>query len=493
MNILLKPVPYEEAARFIGDKPAVGRDVFDRLLPELKARAFMISAIEAVDTLQTVRDLIAEIPRGADWNEQKAKIVANLSPWLVDDHADPKTREQQVEAAERRAETLMRLHGFQAYAAAQWQVMDRHRDAFPFWMYQTFEDSRVRPAHAALDGLVLPADHPFWRDHYPPWDWGCRCQVVPLTEEEALKAARARPGTGSGWSPGPETLKRLEETGMLDLGDGKPVDVRSPRQKAEETGEDAAAQFGWDPGDLRMPLAALKGRYDAATWAAFEAVAKATRIQGLGTLWQWAARTPEFADLDAARRAFADLGVRSVLTRAPDRWGKAMDARRALAHAAAIHTVFSDLVARFPNMPRSLDTFLAVDSKRGRAHIDGPKPWLSVKAQAWSDAEWRNILRWERKHRRRWGVERRRTQVADNFRHEYGHVLSTPQVMSRWRSIYSGMGKTWFRKRISEYAATNEAEGLAETFALCTRPGYIRGRLPSAVEDFIFKTMLQED
>ena len=495
MKILLQPAPHEEAARFIAGKPAVGRAVFDGLLPELKARAFTIAGVESADTLQRARDLIAALPQGADWATQKAQLLGEISPWLVDDNADPETREKQVEAAARRAETLMRLHGFQAYAAADWQVMDRQRDAFPFWMYQTFGDGRVRPAHAALNGLTLPADHPFWKDHFPPWDWGCRCQVVPVTAPEAAEAARAKPGSGAGWAPGPEALKRMEQTGMLDLGDGKPVDIRSPRAKAAAAGEDPAAKFGWDPGDLRLPLEALKARYDAETWGAFEAMAKVTRVKGVGTLWQWVTRPPAFANIDAAHRAFAGLGVKTILTEAPGRathWGKAMGAGDALGHAAAVHAVFTDLAARFPKMPRTLDTFLAVASARGRAHMDGPKPWLSTKALAWSEAEWRNILRWERKHKRRWGVERRRTQVADNFRHEYGHVLSTPQVMSGWRQIYGGRGKAWFRKRVSEYAASSDAEGLAEVFALCTRPGYARGRLPGDVESFIFKTMLKE-
>jgi len=295
MKILLQPAPHEEAARFIAGKPAVGRAVFDGLLPELKARAFTIAGVESADTLQRARDLIAALPQGADWATQKAQLLGEISPWLVDDNADPETREKQVEAAARRAETLMRLHGFQAYAAADWQVMDRQRDAFPFWMYQTFGDGRVRPAHAALNGLTLPADHPFWKDHFPPWDWGCRCQVVPVTAPEAAEAARAKPGSGAGWAPGPEALKRMEQTGMLDLGDGKPVDIRSPRAKAAAAGEDPAAKFGWDPGDLRLPLEALKARYDAETWGAFEAMARSVALDAGGrkvSLWDWLGGSP---------------------------------------------------------------------------------------------------------------------------------------------------------------------------------------------------------
>jgi hypothetical protein len=41
-----------------------------------------------------------------------------------------------------------------------------------------------RAQHLAWDGLVLPADHPFWKRHFPPQippHWGCRCRVVGVT------------------------------------------------------------------------------------------------------------------------------------------------------------------------------------------------------------------------------------------------------------------------------------------------------------------------
>jgi SPP1 gp7 family putative phage head morphogenesis protein len=172
---LTSPVPHAEAIAFIAGKPAVTREVFDRLLPELQARAFTITGIEGANILQTVRDRIAELPAGADWNELKHKIVDDISPWLVNPDADPEERDRQAVAADRRAELLLRTHGFQAYQSAQYEVMERQKDVFQYWMYMTMEDDAVREAHAALDGIVLPAGDPFWASHYPPWDWGCRC------------------------------------------------------------------------------------------------------------------------------------------------------------------------------------------------------------------------------------------------------------------------------------------------------------------------------
>ena len=44
--------------------------------------------------------------------------------------------------------------------------------------YRTMEDARVRPEHAAMDGITLPIDHVFWQTRYPPNGWNCRCTVL---------------------------------------------------------------------------------------------------------------------------------------------------------------------------------------------------------------------------------------------------------------------------------------------------------------------------
>lgn len=50
--------------------------------------------------------------------------------------------------------------------------------------YATVGDDRVRPEHAALDGVRLPKDDPFWIKNMPPNGWGCRCQAIPIFQEE---------------------------------------------------------------------------------------------------------------------------------------------------------------------------------------------------------------------------------------------------------------------------------------------------------------------
>jgi SPP1 gp7 family putative phage head morphogenesis protein len=204
--------------------------------------------------------------------------VADISPWMVDPQADEETRDGQLAAATRRAELLIRNHGFQAYEAAKWDVMQRQKDVFEFWQYHSMEDEKVRPEHAKLDGLILPADSPFWADHYPPWDWGCRCLVTALLPEE-VEAIQG--GEEEGFTLGPAAEQKLEEQGILDRGDGHPINVSSPRNSGKENA------FQWNPGDLRIPVEDLQRRYDPEVWQTFEKWAKSQGLDAAGTVWDW--------------------------------------------------------------------------------------------------------------------------------------------------------------------------------------------------------------
>lgn len=50
-------------------------------------------------------------------------------------------------------------------------------EEFPYWEYQTVGDDRVRPAHAALDGMLFKAGES--GEFTPPNGFGCRCEQIP--------------------------------------------------------------------------------------------------------------------------------------------------------------------------------------------------------------------------------------------------------------------------------------------------------------------------
>jgi len=74
-----------------------------------------------------------------------------------------------------------------SYAAGRWQQIQESKAARPWLMYEAVLDRRTRPLHRLWDGTVLPVGDPWWRTHYPPNGWGCRCSVISLSEREAQR------------------------------------------------------------------------------------------------------------------------------------------------------------------------------------------------------------------------------------------------------------------------------------------------------------------
>lgn len=277
----------ERAAAFLRGKTAGMPDVLGKLLPDIRHRAFVVARVTDFDVLRGMQAKLATLPEGGDWREIRNSLAADISPYMDD---TPEGRA----AADAKAELLLRTHGYQAYAAARYETQRETAAALPMWQYMTVGDGNVRDDHAALDGKVFPADDPFWDDHYPPWDYGCRCFVAALTQGEtdrmiaadADKApvdqrvlqgealAEARAGN----------IKMRDKTGYI-----QEVDIRPPSARVL-TDKEKLAAYRFRPGDLHMNLDQLRARYDAPTFAAFEKAMRAEKIVDAGktrSMWDW--------------------------------------------------------------------------------------------------------------------------------------------------------------------------------------------------------------
>ena len=86
-------------------------------------------------------------------------------------------------------ENIVRTQAQITYNAAKYKEEQEPYIADILWgyRYSTVGDNRVRDDHAALEGIVLPKDDPFWLKFYPPNGWSCRCQAIPLFEKEKIK------------------------------------------------------------------------------------------------------------------------------------------------------------------------------------------------------------------------------------------------------------------------------------------------------------------
>lgn len=214
-----------------------------QMFPELRARAFAVGGIEDFNALRRIQDAVAKVHEGGDWKKLRGEIAAEIG--------------SDGDGTRRRAETILRTNSFQAYGAARWRKQQEMKEVFPYLKYVAMDDGRTRSSHAALDGVILPIDDPFWKDHYPPWDFNCRCIAIQLTAEDAHEEQER--GDGSMWS---------EQERKLWL--------------ANHAGMDATRQFHFRPDTMDMDLRDL-AKAEGRTPEDMEAFGKLMETRTIGT------------------------------------------------------------------------------------------------------------------------------------------------------------------------------------------------------------------
>jgi len=126
-----------------------------------------------------------------------------------------------------------------SYAAGRFAQLKQ--GGYPFLVYRHGAAIEPRVQHLAWDGLVLPADHPFWRTHCPPNGWGCTCYITGARSKEAARRVGGDPAKSlpDGWqAPDPKT--------GAPVGIDRGWDYAPGASAAEDIGALAAKPLNWD-------------------------------------------------------------------------------------------------------------------------------------------------------------------------------------------------------------------------------------------------------
>ncbi|WP_151869776.1 phage minor head protein [Acinetobacter sp. TUM15509] len=90
-----------------------------------------------------------------------------------------------INLSEAQLDNVFRTNTQNAYAHGKWLHQQCNKEKRPYLEYMAINDSRVRPSHLALDGVIRHIDDPFWQTYYPPNGYRCRCTTRALTERQA--------------------------------------------------------------------------------------------------------------------------------------------------------------------------------------------------------------------------------------------------------------------------------------------------------------------
>lgn len=166
---------------------------FYRLPAEKRAQAFTVSGLAKLDQVQAVADKLATM-------QAEGATLADFQKWA---------KGQDWNLPRHRLETIYRNAVQTAYQAGHWRSFDESAKALPYLMYDAINDSRVRPSHLALDGVIKPVDDAFWKTASPPLGHRCRCTLKQLSRAQAMAKGGvtqnipAEGGADAGWGHKP--------------------------------------------------------------------------------------------------------------------------------------------------------------------------------------------------------------------------------------------------------------------------------------------------
>lgn len=186
-------VPPEQAISFFRAKGLQPSFSYADMLGDANDHAFTVAKMMDVDLLGQVRaSLDSALANGTPFKEWADDLLPTLQAagwWGRKEVLDPLTGKVVVAqlGSPWRLETIFRTNMQSAYAAGQWQEIDAQAELAPFLMYDAVDDFRTREQHRLWDRKVLPVSSSWWKSHYPPNGWNCRCGVIQLDATEVKR------------------------------------------------------------------------------------------------------------------------------------------------------------------------------------------------------------------------------------------------------------------------------------------------------------------
>jgi hypothetical protein len=158
----------EEAVKILYSKNAIDRRSFDALDAASRQKAFTVSGVDARETLEKIRDALAEnVKAGTDLKSFRKAIKESVGEgtFLSDAHL----------------EMVYRGAVQSAFSDGQIKVLQSPfvRSGFPYAFYDANHDERVRENHLALEHYGIDGsncyriDDPVFQTFRPAWDWNC--------------------------------------------------------------------------------------------------------------------------------------------------------------------------------------------------------------------------------------------------------------------------------------------------------------------------------
>jgi SPP1 gp7 family putative phage head morphogenesis protein len=162
-------LPFEDAIQTFLERDIISPEEFQALSDAARTRAFTATNL-ATDTLVRLAysKITVALGEGTTLREF-AQAIREGEASLGISASDPAY-----------VENVYRTNVASAYGAGRYRQITSPavQAARPYVEYRTAGDSRVRPNHRRLNGLIFRQDDPAWPKYAPPNGFQCRCSIV---------------------------------------------------------------------------------------------------------------------------------------------------------------------------------------------------------------------------------------------------------------------------------------------------------------------------
>lgn len=207
-------LPPSDAIRFLRQKVNVPTERWGELEGEAHARSFAIAGAASDALLADFRKAMEKALIDGTTLEAFQKEFDSIKKRRGWDHTGTPGW---------RAEIIYSTNVSTAYSAGQYRQMTTPDalEMFPYWRYRHNTCQHPRAEHLAWDGIILPADDPWWNTHFTPNGWRCHCTIEPVS-------------------------RRMMRKNNWQVSEAPPLDPRPWRNPA--TGKTVMVPKGIDPG-----------------------------------------------------------------------------------------------------------------------------------------------------------------------------------------------------------------------------------------------------
>ncbi len=185
LSMSLKLPPKEAVAFFRQKGYRIGFDYRD-VEPAEHQASFTVAKAMQHDLLADIRTHLDQaLTDGTTLKTFRDSLRPNLVKrgwWGKAMMTDPQTGEEKLVqlGSPRRLKVIYDTNLRTAHAEGQWERIQATKASQPYLMYDHTPSAHERPQHEVWDGLVLPVDDPWWLNHYPIKEYGCKCGVVQM-------------------------------------------------------------------------------------------------------------------------------------------------------------------------------------------------------------------------------------------------------------------------------------------------------------------------